>query len=620
MKEKRWILRKDYDAEAVENIRKLGASEVVATLLAERGITNRDEAISFFNPHLSNLHDPFMMKDMDKVVERVREAIANNENILVYGDYDTDGTTAVALVYSFLEKRYRNIDFYVPDRYKEGYGISIEGIDYASEHGVKLVIALDCGIRANEQIAYANEKNIDVIVADHHLPGDELPAAFAIVDPKRNDCPYPCKELSGCGIGFKIVEAILESEYGVRMCDRITDENNPLCSKYRQLEKELWEYIDLTVVSIASDIVPITGENRILAYFGLRKINKSPRPGIEAILLYGNIKRAETLPDKKNYFSKEINISDLVFLVGPRINAAGRIKDARDSVRLLLCKGFSEAKKIAGEINDYNRQRKELDRQVTDEAKCTINRNPDLQKKKTIVLFDKSWHKGVIGIVASRLVEEYYKPTIVFTLSGDLYTGSARSVKDFDIYSAIDRCSDLLEHFGGHKYAAGVALRPENFDKFVERFENIVADTIPQNQTIPEIEIDAVIDFHDDVDNDPNFLNILKKFAPFGPGNMLPIFATGNLVDTGYAREVGNDSPKHLKFEVTQINKTSKQYPAIGFSLGEYAEEIRNGAHFYICYHIEENFWQGRTETQLNVKDLRLGDEKPFDEEPFDEF
>lgn len=609
-------MRKDYTAEAVENMKELGASDVFATLLAERGVTNRDEALAFFNPRLSNLHDPFLMKDMDKVVARVRKAIANNENILVYGDYDTDGTTAVALVYSFLEKRYGNIDFYIPDRYKEGYGISVEGIDYASEHGVKLVIALDCGIRANDQIAYANGKNIDIIVADHHLPGDELPDAFAIVDPKRNDCPYPCKELSGCGIGFKIVEAFLESEYKVRMCDKITDTADTRYLSYRKLEKELWEYLDLAVVSIASDIVPIVGENRIIAHFGLCKINTSPRPGIEAILLYGNIKRAENQRDKRTYFSKEINISDLVFLVGPRINAAGRIKDARDSVRLLLCTDPGEAQNIAKDINDYNKQRKELDRQVTDEAKARIGGDPVLQDKKTIVLFDKSWHKGVIGIVASRLVEEYYKPTIIFTLSGDLYTGSARSVKDFDMYSAIDQCSDLLEHFGGHKYAAGVALRPENFDKFVERFEEIVAATIPQNQTVPEIEIDAVIDFHDDVDNDPKFMNTLKKFAPFGPGNMLPIFRTDNLVDTGYAREVGNDNPKHLKFEVTQINKTSKQYPAIGFSLGEYAEQIRNGAHFSICYHIEENFWQGKTETQLNVKDLLIGDE----EGGFDEF
>ena len=616
MKEKRWILRKDYSAEAVENIKQLGASEVIATLLAERGVTNREEALGFFNPRLSNLHDPFLMKDMDKVVNRVHKAIELNENILVYGDYDTDGTTAVALVYSFLEKRYKNIDFYVPDRYKEGYGISLQGIDYASEHNLKLVIDLDCGIRANEQIDYANEKGIDVIVADHHLPGDELPKAFAIVDPKRNDCPYPCKELSGCGIGFKIVEAILEKEHGVRMCDKI-DSQNPLYQKQKQVERELWEYLDLAVVSIASDIVPIVGENRVIAHFGLCKINTSPRPGIEAILLYGNIKKSETSQGgKASYFSKEVNISDLVFLVGPRINAAGRIKDARDSVRVLLCKNLGEALKIADEINKYNTTRKELDRQVTEEAKQFINNSPNLQQKKTIVLFDKSWHKGVIGIVASRLVEEYYKPSIVFTLSGDLYTGSARSVKDFDIYSAIDQCSDLLEHFGGHKYAAGVAVRPENFEKFVERFENIVSSTIPESQTVPEIEIDAIIDFHDDVDNNPKFLDILKKFSPFGPGNMLPIFATKNLVDTGNAREVGNDHPKHLKFEVTQIDKLSRQYPAIGFSLGEYAEKIKNGARFKICYHIEENFWQGRTETQLNVKDIRLDEE----EQPFDDF
>lgn len=600
MKEKGWILRKDYDTEAVKRLQAIGVSRTIAILLAERGITTGEEMEKFFHPAIDHVHDPFLMKDMDKVVGRIQQAQSANQRILVYGDYDTDGTTAVALLFSFLQKNYTNLDFYVPDRYTEGYGISRKGIDYAHDTGVKLIIALDCGIRANEQIAYANQYGIDVIVGDHHLPGDELPRAYAILDPKREGCPYPYKELSGCGIAFKIAEAILEKKYGVRLCDGHLKDTEP----YLKLKIDLAQYLDLVVMSIASDIVPINGENRALAYCGLKMINLRPRPGIEAILLYSNIKR-ETVPNSGHYFCKELTISDLVFLVGPRINAAGRISSARDSVKLLLCNNNAEAKDWAEKINEHNNERKGLDKQVTADATQIIYADEHLQNKKTIVLFSPEWHKGVIGIVASRLIEEFYKPTIIFTKSDDLYTGSARSVKDFDIYSAIDKCSDLLEHFGGHKYAAGVSLRPENFDKFVERFEKVVSETITEEQTTPSIEIDAVVSFAKEIDN-TDFLETLKKFAPFGPQNMLPIFQSDNLVDTGDAREVGGEAAKHLKFEVMECDQLSQRYPAIGFQLGRYFNKVKEGAHFNICYHIEENFWQGKTETQLNVKDIHI--------------
>ncbi len=606
MKEKRWILRQDYDIEAVERLRALGDSETIAILLAERGITNREEREAFFNPSLTHIHDPFLMRDMDKVVSRIERAKANKERILVYGDYDTDGTTAVALLYSFLQKYYDDIDFYVPDRYTEGYGISRKGVDYAVDTGVKLIIALDCGIRANEQIAYALENGIDTIVGDHHLPGDELPPAYAILDPKRDGCTYPYKELSGCGIAFKIAEAILEKKIGVRLCD--SQRQSEEC--YQRLKGELAKYLDLVVLSIASDIVPIMGENRVLAYFGLKMINFRPRPGIEAILYYGNIKR-DTTPDSGQYFSKELTISDLVFLVGPRINAAGRIYSAKDSVQLLLCNDMTSANQWAQDINKYNAERKKLDHTVTEEAKNIIYSDIHLQEKKSIVLYGENWHKGVIGIVASRLIEEFYKPTIIFTQSNGLYTGSARSVKDFDMYSAIDQCSDLLEHFGGHKYAAGVSVRPENFEKFVERFEEVVSNTISIEQTTPDIEIDAVVSFAKEID-DPVFLKRLKMFAPFGPQNMLPVFQSDNLVDTGEAREVGNDKVKHLKFEVTERDQKSGKYPAIGFQLGKYCDAVRKGKRFDICYHVEDNFWHGKTETQLNVKDIHLHSEEDY--------
>ena len=606
MKEKKWIVKEDYDTAAVDNLAtELNVDKVIATLLVERGIKTFDEAHHFFRPKLEHLHDPFLMKDMDRAVERINCAIENNERILVYGDYDVDGTTAVSLVYTYLKSFHSNVDYYVPDRDTEGYGISFKGIDYAFDTNVSLIIALDCGIKALEQINYGNSKNIDFIIGDHHLPGEELPNAYAILDPKRSDCNYPYKELSGCGIGFKLVEAHLEHKYKVKLSDA-QYEDVAKNSLRKDIERTLLPYLDLVAVSIASDIVPIMGENRVLAYYGLKVVNKCPRPGLEAILYYSNIMPRGMNPENKEsatdtYFCKELNITDMVFLVGPRINAAGRIKSARNSVELLICDDINEAKAIACDIDNYNKERKDLDTKATDEAKEILENSNVLKNKKSLVLYRESWHKGVIGIVASRLVEIYYKPTIIFTKSNDLITGSARSIKDFDIHSALEECSYLLEHFGGHKYAAGVSLKPENFDAFVEKFEAVVNSSIQEEQMIPEIEIDTELKFSDSLT--PKFLRILKQFSPFGPENMMPVFVSHNLVDTGYARVVGS---KHLKFCVTQIETKSGFYPSIGFQLGEHHERVKSGDSFSICYHIEENYWNGKTEIQLNVKDLRF--------------
>ncbi len=617
MKEKRWNLRKDYDLEVVSNLAvSLGVDKIIATLLVERGITSFEEARQFFRPSLDQLHDPLLMKDMERALARINQALKYKERILVYGDYDVDGTSAVALVYSYLRSLHGNIDFYIPDRDAEGYGISFQGIDYAKETGVKLVIALDCGIKAVEQVDYANGFGIDFIIGDHHLPGEELPRAVAVLDPKREDCDYPYKELSGCGIGFKIVEAHLEQQLGVKAGDRLAPVETSRLKNQEVLKLQLLHYLDLVAVSIASDIVPITGENRVLAYFGLRAINTRPRPGIEAILCYGHVAPrnecgrgpgANNCVPGNSYFNKELTISDLVFLVGPRINAAGRIRSAFDSVRLLLSDDIVIARELAEEINSYNLERKDLDSRATETARNYLEEHRELLERKAIVLFDESWHKGVVGIVASRLVESYYKPTIIFTRSADnLIVGSARSIKEFDIHTALEQCSDLLEHFGGHKCAAGVSLKPENYDRFVERFQRVVEESFDSEGAMPEIEIDAEISFSKHIT--ANFLRILKQFAPFGPGNMMPVFRTNHLVDTGYppARVVGSN---HLKFSPIQIDARSRSYPAIGFQLGEHYERMRKGESFDICYNLEENFWNGRTEIQLNVKDIRFNGE-----------
>ena len=612
MKEKHWIIREDYDLETVEKLAaSLGVDKIIATLLVERGVTTFEEARRFFRPALDQIHDPFLMKGMREAIQRINEAIERQERIMVYGDYDVDGTSAVALVYSYLKELDSNIDFYVPDREREGYGISYQGIDYASETGVKLVIALDCGIKAMEQVDYARERGIDFIIGDHHLPGDEVPQAVAVLDPKQADCPYPYKELSGCGIGFKIVEAHLEQQLGVRLCDLPEQLDEQRQARQEELKLRLLKYLDLVAVSIASDIVPIMGENRVLAYFGLRVLNTKPRAGIEAILKYGHVDRrkadqseASDVSDKPKtgYFEKELTITDLVFLVGPRINAAGRIRSAFDSVRLMLTDDPSIARRLAEDINRYNLERKELDTSATEEAKRRIDQDPFYRGRQSLVLYDPGWHRGVVGIVASRIVEAYYKPTIVFTRgSDDLITGSARSAGEFDVHLALEKCADLLEHFGGHKSAAGVSLRQENMRAFVDRFEQLARENLGEEETVPEIEIDAELGFSQIT---PKFLRILKQFAPFGPENNVPVFVTRELVDTGNARVVGM---KHLKMETIPIAERSAPYPAIAFQFGECISRIRR-ERFDLCYQLEENYWRGRTEIQLNVKDIKFVD------------
>ncbi len=573
--ETRWIIAEDADKQLVKSLSEsLGIDEILATLLVQRGITNYEEAKDFFRPSLEHLHDPFLMKDMDKAVDRLQKAMNDGEKILIYGDYDVDGTTAVALIYTYLKNfvNKKKIEFYIPDRYEEGYGISYKGIDYAADNGFGLVIVLDCGIKAVEKIEYANQRGVDFIICDHHRPDEVIPNAVAVLDSKRPDCEYPYKELSGCGVGFKLVSAL-----SMRL-------GRPI--------EEVYELLDYVAVSIAADIVPITGENRVLAYFGLKQLNKNPRPGIAAVL-----RQAE----QKNALERELTISDLVFLIGPRINAAGRLEKASDSVRLLLATNSEHAEKLAASINDLNSKRREFDNAITEEALQMINADEKLRNAKSTVIFNENWHKGVIGIVASRLTDSYYRPTIVLTRSGNLITGSARSIKNFDIYDAIDDCSDLLEHFGGHKYAAGLSLKPENLEKFSERFEKYVSEHLEEDDLTPELNVDIQMDF---TNITPKFVRILKQFAPFGPGNLSPVFLTKNVVDAGFSRAVGNR--KHLKLSVMQQGNTDFVFSGIAFQKGDLYEKIHEKEPFTMCYYIEENFWQGKTTLQLNVKDIKF--------------
>jgi len=579
--EKRWVEKKSGDCELVKSLSKtLNIDQVLSNLLVQRGISNFNEAKSFFRPEISKLHDPFLMKDMDKAISRIEAAIKANEKILIYGDYDVDGTTAVALVYLFIKSIYENVDFYIPDRYTEGYGISYKGIEYAFINDFKLIIALDCGIKAVEKIDFANSKNVDFIICDHHRPGEKIPQAVAVLDPKRDDCNYPFKDLSGCGVGFKLAQAFAQKR-------NIAFEN---------VEK----YLDLVAISIASDIVPVTGENRILAYYGLISINKNPRPGIEAILKYSNIVRTKTPKTSEGVLNKVLSISDIVFLVGPRINAAGRIESANNSVKLLVTGDDSYANQIGQQINSLNTERRNLDTQITQDAIEMIKRDKYLLEKKSTIVYHPEWHKGVIGIVASRLTEFCYRPTIVFTKSNDVITGSARSVKDFDIYNAIDACEEYLEHFGGHKYAAGLSLKLENYIPFCRKFEEVVSSTINDNLLIPEVEIDSKLNLNE---INSKFFRILKQFAPFGPGNMAPVFLTNSVIDTGYARIVGKN---HLKLKVVQTEKNGFPYDAIAFQQGEYLQKVRNIKPFNICYHIDENEWNGQKSKQLNIKDIKF--------------
>lgn len=566
--EKRWSVKPKGNGTVVDRLAaELGVDKVLANMLVQREITGFEEAKKFFRPSLNDLHDPFLMKDMDKAIARLEQAIKNKEKILVYGDYDVDGTTAVSLVYSFLKKLPASVDYYIPDRYAEGYGISFQGIDFAKENNFTLIIALDCGIKANDKVAYANERSIDFIICDHHRPGDTLPNAIAVLDPKRSDCSYPFDELCGCGVGFKLVQAYAQ--------------------KNNIAFEELTEYLDLTAISIASDLVPIVGENRTLCYFGLQQINKDPRKGIKSILDLASIK-------------KEITMNELVFTIGPRINAAGRIQTGRDAVALLISDNHDHAKTSGISINATNTERRTLDVSITQHALSMIDGNPELAERRSTVLFHSDWHKGVIGIVASRLIEKYYRPTIVLTESNGKATGSARSVKDFDVYNAIEACSDLLEQFGGHKYAAGLTLKLENLAAFQQRFEEVVSATIEEHMLIPEIEIDAEIELNEIT---PKFFRILKQFEPFGPGNMSPIFKSNSLVDKGYVRIVGNN---HLKMDIQSANKPKETFPAIAFGQAQHFDEVLRKKTFSACYAIEENEFNGKVSLQLNVKDMKV--------------
>lgn len=564
--QKRWVEQelKSF-AEMEELQRTLNVDAVLASLLVRRGITTFEEARRFFRPELEHLHDPFLMQDMRVAISRIEQAKASKEKILVYGDYDVDGTTSVALVYSFFKKYHSEIDFYIPDRYTEGYGISVQGIDYAAENGYSLIIALDCGIKSVDKIDYANKKNIDFIICDHHLPGDKLPAAVAVLDPKRLDCAYPYKELSGCGIGFKLVQAYAQ--------------------KNKIPFNDISCYLDLVAVSIASDIVPITGENRVLAWYGLQKINTDPCKGISALM---------NLSGRK----ENLTITDVVFTIGPRINAAGRIDDAKHAVNLLIADTDAIAFEKGEVINLKNTERKEHDRNITEQALALIDADAELIARKTTVVYNAQWHKGVIGIVASRLTEKYYRPTIVMTQSNGYAAGSARSVLGFDLYEALLECSDLLEQFGGHKYAAGLTIKTENIPAFQQKFEEVVARTIPEELLIQSISIDAELKL-DQIS--AKFYRILKQFEPFGPQNMAPIFVSRNVYTYGSASTAGE---KHLKMSVHQDNKT--YFNCIGFGLSEYLPSINNGMAFDICYTIEENTWMNKTALQLNIKGIRF--------------
>ncbi len=584
--EKNWKLKDQGNDELINHLKEvLNVDTIIARLLVQRNISNYDQARAFFRPALSDMYDPFLMQDMDKAVIRLETAIIKNEKILVYGDYDVDGTTSVALVYSFLKSLHDNIDFYIPDRYSEGYGISYRGIDFAAENNFSLVIALDCGIKAVEKIDYANYKNIDFIICDHHTAEAQIPRAVAVLDPKRSDCKYPFKELSGCGVGFKLLHAYLLYINDIEF-------NSP--ENIDMFQQELYSYLDLVTVSIASDIVPIIDENRVLAYFGLKQINLNPRDGIRSIMKIAGIDKTE------------VNISDVVFKIGPRINAAGRIESGRQAVKLLISDNEQIAKQVGEKIDSFNITRKSLDLNITREAIAMIEESPRLKAKKTTFLFKEGWHKGVIGIVASRLIEVYYRPTIILTQSKSYATGSARSVYGYNIYNAIEYCADLLENFGGHMYAAGLTLKIENISAFEQRFEEYVTNTIKPSQQIPTIEIDSTLSFEEIT---PKFFRILKQFSPFGPENMSPVFMTEDVEDLGTSKVVGK-TKEHLKLELIE-KKTIMN--GIAFSLAEKEAIVKKEAPFNICYSIAENNFNGKTSLQLMVKDIKSKDDELID-------
>jgi len=560
----RWTLKTAPNLSLVDQLSEaLSIDKIISKLLVQRGIHTFEQAKKFFRPSLDDLHDPFLLKDMDIAVSRIERAIANNENILIYGDYDVDGTTAVSLVSSYLKTITNQIATYIPDRYNEGYGISYQGIDFAADNNFSLIIALDCGIKALEKVNYASQKNIDFIICDHHKPGDKIPKAAAVLNPKRKDCSYPFDELCGCGVGFKLIQA--------------------LASKRGQTLEDLTAYLDLVATAIAADIVPITGENRILTYFGLQVINSNPRNGIKAIIQ----------GVKKNI----LTITDVVFIIAPRINAAGRMKHGNYAVELLSEMDYEAAVDFAASIEKFNIERKEIDKKITYEALQQIESANEKEKFSTVV-YSENWHKGVIGIVASRLIETYYRPTLVFTKSGDKLAASARSVKGFDIYEALEQCSEYLEQFGGHKYAAGLTLNPDQYIPFKEKFEAVVKKTIDKELLIPEITIDSTLDLSEIT---PKFFRILKQMGPFGPKNMKPVFTTNSVRDNGYGKRVGADK-SHLKLNIIS-GADQKTYNAIGFGLGDKISSTQND--FDIAYNLDENEWNGNTSIQLLLKDIK---------------
>ena len=558
--QKNWNILESKNTVVSKLSQALNVSEIVAHLLVLRGITTFDEAKSFFRPEISHLNNPFLMKNMQKAVDRIQTVIASGEKVLVYGDYDVDGTTSVAMMYSFLKKKVREIEYYIPCRYDEGYGISLKGIDYAKKNNFTLIIALDCGIRAVNQVDYANEKGVDFIICDHHNPGKKIPKAVAILNPKQADCNYPYKELSGCGVGFKLIQAF-------------SQQNNIDFS-------EIIEYLDLLTVSIGADIVPMTGENRVFSFYGLQQINKSPRVGLKALMETANK-------------TKEVTVTDLVFGVAPRINAAGRIDHARKAVEILVETDYSKAKLFADKIEVNNTTRKDLDKSITKKALEMV----DVKKKSTVV-YSENWHKGVVGIVASRLIETYYKPTIVLAEKEGMLTGSARSVHDFDLYSAIAKCEHLCEKFGGHKYAAGLSIKKDNLPQFIDAFEKSVIESISEDQLTPKINIDMVIDINN---VDDKLYRIIKQFAPFGPKNLSPIFISKGVIDNGYGKQVGEDKT-HLRINAKR-NKGA--IAGIGFGMGEYFEMIKGNQTFDVCYSIDENEWNGKKTLQLRLRDIK---------------
>ena len=573
--EKKWILKEGFDESTVRQLSsELGVDPVLSQLLVQRGVHTFEQARSFFRPNLNDLHDPFLMTDMDKAVERVRKAIELKEKILVYGDYDVDGTTAVSLVYSFLRRLTSQIDFYIPERYDEGYGVSYKGIDWAADNNFKLIITLDCGIKANEKVEYARGKGIDMIICDHHLPENELPKAVAVLDPKREDCNYPFDDLSGCGVGFKLVQAYSQ--------------------RYDIPFETLIPLLDLLVVSIASDLVSVTDENRVLAHFGLKQLNGNPREGLLAMIHLSGLEPTH------------LSIDDIVFKIGPRINAAGRMESGRMAVELLTADDEETAIRIGTEINEHNNERKNIDRRITQEALEMVRSGNCLSSGNATIVYNPQWHKGVVGIVASRLVEAFYKPTIVFTQSQEgLVTGSARSVHGFDLYDAIESCSDLLENFGGHLYAAGLTLKEENLMTFCEWIEKSISKAIIPEMQTPVVDVDARLNFSQIT---PKFLRILKQFQPFGPGNSAPVFLTENVYDNGMGRKVGAEGG-HLKLELIQESHPYHHISAIGFNMAGFFDHIKAGNPMDVCYSIVENYYRGTANTQLRIKDMHERDE-----------